>query len=69
MKVTDHDKEAARTAIRRGARPGEPIPKCRCFQDSAAAILSRPNCDGVCEDAVEHVARAIATARTEGGQG
>lgn len=63
MNVTERDKEAARIAIRRGARAGEPIPKCRCFQDGAAAILNRPRCNGVCEDAVEHVARAIADAR------
>jgi hypothetical protein len=64
VKVTEQDKEAARVAIRRGAEPGQPIPKCRCFQDGTAAILSRPNCNGVCEDAVEHVARAIAAARS-----
>jgi hypothetical protein len=62
MNVTEQHKAAARNAIRRGAKPGEPIPRCRCFQDGAAAILSRPNCNGVCEDAVDHVARTIVDA-------
>ncbi len=65
MGVTEQDRHAARNAIRRGAGAGEAIPKCRCFQDGSAAIMSRPDCNGACEDAVEHVAQAIARARVE----
>ena len=65
IKVTLEDREAARIAIRRGAKAGEPIPKCTCFQDGDKGLLERVSgrCNGVCEDAVDHVSLAIAMAR------
>jgi hypothetical protein len=53
------DLEMARLALRRGAKLGEPIPPCACFDE----LRSSRNCNGVCEEVAEHVAFAIAAGR------
>lgn len=57
--INEMHRGKARAALRRGAEPGKPIPSCACFQDG---LISRRRCVGVCEDAVDWVAHAIAEA-------
>lgn len=57
----ERDRERARQALRRGVPIGRVVP-CSCFRDD---IPHSRGCYGVCEDAVDHIARAIAEARNE----
>lgn len=63
MPITQNDRDRADRALRRGAAPGHTIPACACF---AKVGKKNPAClHGVCMEAIEHVAEAIADERAE----